>query len=112
MIAKPVNDAVEFGDALTAGGAALIGIRFRIRNKGRHPAVLCAADADAPGSARVIPITLDALRFRIDDEHRVVLVDEDAARPAELLPLIEELPILIEDLDPIVGTIGHEDPAL
>ena len=34
--------------------------------------------------------------------NRVVRVDEDAARPAKLSPLVEERPVLIEDLDAVV----------
>src|SRR5204863_7001626 len=42
---------------------------------------------------------------------RVVLVDVHAARPAKLLPLIDDPSVLIEDLDAVVPTVGHEDPS-
>ena len=42
----------------------------------------------------------------------VVPVDVDAARPAELLPLIEELAVLVEDLDAVVLAVADEQPPL
>ena len=41
-----------------------------------------------------------------------MLVDPDAARVAELRPLIEEAPVLIENLNAPVASIGDEEPAL
>ena len=51
------------------------------------------------------------LRFGVGHVDHVVLVDEDAARPAELRPLVDELAVLIEDLDPVVVAIADEQPA-
>ena len=45
--------------------------------------------------------------FGISHVNRVVLRDEDTARPAELFPLCQELSILIENLDPVVFPIPH-----
>src|SRR5262249_15223725 len=36
-------------------------------------------------------------------------VDEDAARAAELFPRCEELAVLIENLNPVVGAIANEE---
>src|SRR5262249_49935402 len=52
------------------------------------------------------------LRFRIRDIDHVVLVDEDAARAAELRPLGDELAILIKNLNAVVRAIPEEEPAL
>src|SRR5205085_1418047 len=48
------------------------------------------------------------VRFGVCGVQNVVLVDVYAARAAELPPLIDEVPILIEDLNPAVLTVRHE----
>src|SRR5262245_24798523 len=111
MIAERVDDPIELSDPLAAGRTAVIGIRFGIRNERVHLAVLRASDADAARAARIVAVALNALRLRVDHEDPIVLVDEDSTGAAELLPLVEELPILIEYLDAIVRTVGHEHPA-
>ena len=78
-----------------------------LRNEGRDLAVLDAADPDALLEARIGLVG----RCRVGDVDDVVLVDEDAARPAELLPLGEELAVLVEDLDAAVDAVGDEQPA-
>src|SRR6266849_2898207 len=70
-------------------------------------AVLGAADPDALLEARVGLV----VRLRVGDVENVVLVDPDAARPAELLPLGEELAVLVEDLEAAVGAVGDEQTA-
>src|SRR3989304_6083348 len=40
------------------------------------------------------------------------LFDVDPARPAELTPLLEEPPVAVENLDPVVAPIGDEQPSL
>ena len=47
-------------------------------------------------------------RLGVGDIEDIVLADEDAARPAELLPLVDEFPLLVEDLNPIVTPVRHE----
>ena len=37
-----------------------------------------------------------------------VPVDVDSARPAELPPLLEEIPVLVEDLDAAVAAVADE----
>src|SRR5712691_5757772 len=81
-----------------------------VRNEVFDAAVLRAADSDAALPAVVI--ARDRFRFRVRGVEVVVLVDVDAARPAELLPLIEEREVLIEDLDAIVVAIADEQPSL
>src|SRR5690242_17173054 len=49
-------------------------------------------------------------RLRIRDVEDVV-VDADAARPAELPPFGDERAARREDLDAVVGAITHEDPS-
>src|SRR5262249_32619685 len=43
--------------------------------------------------------------------NRVVVADEDTARASELLPGIDVIAILIEDLDAIVSSVADEDSA-
>ena len=50
--------------------------------------------------------------FRVGDVEVVVLVDEHAARPAELRPLLDELSALIEDLDAVAAAAADEEPPL
>src|ERR1043165_8194012 len=73
-----------------AGGGALL---HRVGGERRHPAIPGAADADAALPA--VMILRDGLRFRIRHVDVVLFVDVDAARPAELRPLSDELAVLI-----------------
>src|SRR6185369_10375551 len=50
--------------------------------------------------------------FGIRHIQHIVLVDEDAARPPELLPGGEEFPILIENRDAAVAAVRHEQTPL
>src|SRR5207302_8187484 len=53
----------------------------------------------------------DGLRLRIGDVDRVLLVDVDPARPAELLPFGLIGAVLIENLNAIVLAVADEQPA-
>ena len=53
----------------------------------------------------------DRLRFRIGHINHVILVDIDAARPAELRPLVDEIAVLIENLDAVVLPVTDQQPA-
>src|SRR5580704_12845681 len=94
--------------AVLVDGDALGHFRLRIGggDEGRHLAVLDAADADALVKRRVHFVA----RLRVGDVENVV-ADIDAARPAELLPFGDELSARIENLDPIVRTVGDVKPA-
>src|SRR5579871_161605 len=103
-----VDVALGIGcDAL--GGAGGGGVLIRVRNQSRHRAVPGAADADAalPGAVRLV----DRAGLRVGHVDDVVLVDVDAARPAELRPLVDEVSVLIEDLDTVVAAVAKEQPA-
>src|SRR6267378_2065686 len=91
------------------GGAGTGGVLVGIRNESRHLAVLGAADPDAalPVGARLV----DRARLRIRNIDDIVLVDVDAARAAELRPLVDEVAVLIEDLDAVVAAVAKEQPA-
>src|SRR2546427_12302202 len=97
------------GDAFGRARAAEIGTlaRFGIGDEVLHGAVFRAADSQAAPPA--IVVARDRLRFGIGDVNIVLLVDEDAARTAELLPLGDELAVLIEDLDAVVIAIADEE---
>src|SRR5258706_6312564 len=77
---------------------------FGFLDESGNLAVLGAADPDALLEARVGLVG----RLRVGDVDAVVLVDPDPARPAELLPLGEELAVLVEDLEAAVGAVGDE----
>src|SRR5712671_1990075 len=77
-----------------------------LQNEGHDLAVLDAADPDA-GLVRRI----EFVGRIVGHVENVVLVDEEAARTAELLPLQEILSVLVEDLNAVVGTVGNEEPA-
>src|SRR5258707_13192281 len=91
------------------GGAGAGGVLVGIRNESRHLAVLGAADPDAalPVGARLV----DRARLRIRHVDHVVLVDVDAARAAELRPLVDEVAVLIENLDAVVAAVAKKQPA-
>src|ERR1017187_8425628 len=83
----------------------------RIRDEGGHRAVFRAPHPDASFPAGVMTVALLAGGFGIGHIHHVVLVDEDSARAAELLPFVEKLTVLVEDLDPVVGAVADEQPS-
>src|SRR5213594_2963874 len=82
--------------------------RFGVLDERGDASVLRAADADA------LPDTCELVRagvgpgLGVGNVDRVVPGDEDAARAAELPPLVEELAVLIEDLDAVVLAIADE----
>src|SRR6516164_8368399 len=74
--------------ALSGAGAGRL--LHRIRNEGGDRSIACLADANAALPAVVI--LGNGFGFGIGDIDHIVLVDIDAARPAELRPLVEILP--------------------
>jgi hypothetical protein len=63
----------------------------------------------APGVLEAL--MLRHVGLRIGHLEYVVLVDEKAARTAELFPLAKKRAVRAEDIDTIVGSVGDEDPA-
>src|SRR5215813_99615 len=106
-----INDAIGIGrDALR--GATCTGTRAflygeRIGNERGHFPVLGAADIKPALEARILRV----VRFGIRCVQHIVLVDEDSARPTELLPFGKELAVLIEYLDAAVGAVSDEQAA-
>src|SRR4051812_18272768 len=99
--------------AVYIGGNALGGTRagclvHRIGDERRHQAVAHPAHADAAFPA--VMILRYRFRLRVGDVDDIVLVDEHSARPAELMPLIEEVPLLVEDLDTVVAAVTEKEP--
>src|SRR6266849_5646994 len=76
------------------------------QNEGHDLAVLDAADPDARLVRRI-----EFVGRIIGHVENVVLVDEQAARPAELLPLQEIFSVLVECLNAVIGTVRDEQPA-
>src|SRR5688500_16853328 len=65
--------------------------------------------ADAPNANAALPARIVARsRFRVRDVEDAVLVDVHIARPAELIPRVEVLSVLIEDLHTVVAAVGDE----
>ena len=95
---------IDIAGIVKAGGFQRTQI-LGLRNIGRDLAVLGAADADALLEAGIGLL----VGLRIRDIDHIVLVDGDAARPPELLPLGKEFAVLIENLEPVVGAVGDEE---
>src|SRR5690242_18801148 len=72
-----------------------------------------AAHPDAALTARIVGVLAGRIfRFRIRYVERVIAVDEDSARAAELFPGGEEFSVLIENRNTTVAAVGHEQPSL
>src|SRR5215213_4841785 len=95
---SPVNDSARVG-RYTLGRARVRRVLDRIGDERADRAVLRAADPDAalPGAR---PTVAHRAGLRISDVNVVLRVDVDPARTAELIPRVEELAVLIENLDP------------
>src|SRR6267143_3014151 len=88
---------------VACGASALFG-RGRVRNEGSDSPVLHLANSHAPFEARI----LRHVGFGIGNVENVVLVDEEAAWAAELLPFREEHAVRVKDLDTIIGSVSDE----
>src|SRR5262249_25506127 len=95
-----------YDDTFGRGGRFLLGAEGR--DEGGDPAILGAADANPGSDTRVV----FRVRLMIGYIKDVVAVDVGSARPAELLPLSDEISLLIEDLDAVVAAVADEDPSL
>src|ERR1035438_4684321 len=91
----------SFRSAVFDGGG------FHVFNESPDRSIFGAADADAFLNARLI----GAERFRIRNIHGVVFPDIDSTGPPPLHPCVEVSPVLVEDLDSIVGPVAHKEPA-
>src|SRR5262249_40293511 len=108
-----------FGHARPAG----VWVRTRIGDEVLNGAVSCAPYTTAPLDARIeavaalVPSVLSCVGtvvsgFRVGDVDQLILVDVHTARAAKLEPLSDKLPVLIENLDPVVLAITDEQPPL
>src|SRR3954470_12695276 len=84
--------------SVRVGRNALLRAVRSVRNERGDLAVAHAADTDAPGEAGIRLL----VGLGIGHVDCVVAIDEDAARPPELLPLLEITAVLVEDLDAVV----------
>ena len=87
-------------------GRVLVGLR--IRDEGRHPAGRRVADVDAAQPSLVAARVRLGVR-RVED---ILLVDEQPARPSELVPRLEVVPLLVEDLHAAVAAVADEEASL
>src|SRR3954462_8950280 len=85
--------------------------RFEILDECGDPPVFRAADANALLDPEQFVRASVGPRFRIRDVDGVVTGDENAARPPELTPLVEEPALLIENLNPVVFAIADKQTA-
>src|SRR5579863_4643528 len=76
-------------------------------NEEPHLAGLCAAYAEALSPARIVVV----VGLRIDGVQNVLSVDVKPADAAELIPGVEVLTFLIEDLDAAVTAVGCKEAA-
>src|SRR5262249_34130610 len=70
--------------------------------------ILGAADPNPLLKARVRFL----VRLRIGHVDRVVRINENTARAAELFPFSQELTVLVKNLDTAVPAVTHEYPSL
>src|SRR4051812_43101834 len=102
-----INHA-RFVDADSLGGARVRCHLDRIGDEKFHRSITRAADANA-ALPRALATVAHRPRLRVGDVDVVLRVDVDAARTAELIPGVEELAILVEDLDAIVAAVADEE---
>src|SRR6266478_148288 len=89
--------------AVARGASALFG-RGRVRNEGSDFTILHAANSHAPFESGI----LRHVGFGSGNVENVVLVDEEAAWAAELLPFPKEHAVRAEDLDTIIGSVSDK----
>src|SRR5262249_51940863 len=95
-------DADAFGAGMIRRG------RLAVLDERGDRAVLRAADADALPDALELVRARVRTRFRIGDVDRIVRGNRDAARSAELAPLVEQVAVLIENLDAVVLAVADK----
>src|SRR5437899_2804712 len=93
--------AVDIAGVIDGNGLEPVDLHG-LKNEGRNLAILHAADPDARLVGR-IGLVGRIVRY-VED---VILVDEQAARPTELLPLEQKLSILIKGLNAVVRAVGE-----
>src|SRR6185369_13037170 len=89
---------------LRAGAARVARIAPRVQDELGHPARGRVADPNAHFPTGV----LDVVGFGVRDDDAAVVVERDAARPAELRPAREPFAVLVEQLDAVVRAIRDE----
>src|SRR5688572_5318220 len=103
-----INVAVRIGGhAFRAARGGLVRSGLRIGNEGRDLAIARAADIN-PALPTGIAF---GVRLRVGHVNDVISIDENAARTAELLPFLQELAVLIEELNPVVRAVADEEAA-
>src|SRR6266403_851807 len=84
------------------------GLLDRIGVECRHDTITDSTDPNA--SLPAIMILCNRFRFGIGHVDDVILVNEDAARPAKLEPLVDVVALLVENLDTVIAAIGEKEP--
>src|SRR6185312_5470684 len=103
QILRPDFGAIDVSgrvDRHAFGGAGVGSLLDRVGDETDDLAVLQAAPADAALPA--IVIARNRLGFGIGDIKHVILGQPDAAGPAELVHLLDEIAVQVEDLDAVV----------
>jgi len=94
--------AVDGHELRTGAATRVTRIAPRVEDERAHPVGLYFADPDSHLEPRI----LEVVRLRIGVDPALV-VKGNTTRAAELRPLGDELSILVENLNPVVGTICH-----
>src|SRR6266480_2320615 len=103
------RELLKTGLAASACGIGSSRVGCGVGHEILYRTVFGAANANAAAAARIVPITgLAIARLGIGHVDHIVLIDVNAAGPAELLPFGDEMPILIKDLDAVVLAIADE----
>src|SRR2546426_878466 len=71
-----------------------------------------ASVSDVNAADKLVFVAGPVTRLRVGAVEHVIFIDGDSAQPAELFPLGDEVSLLVEDLDPMVSSVGNEQPAL
>src|SRR5260370_685195 len=104
--------------AVRVGGDTFRRREFRVGHRGRRDVVvnlsrLHAADTHPALAAWIVSILARRVfGFGIGHVESIILIDPDAARPAELFPRSEKFAVLIENVDAAVAAGGDEEASL
>ena len=81
---------------------------FVLRSGNGNEHLDAAVSGAADPNALLKPGVHLLVRLRVGYIDRVACVNENAARAAELLPLVQEFPVLVEDLNATVTAVADE----
>src|SRR5690606_41588435 len=96
------------GDPCTRHAVTRAAVRLPGRNEALDPGAIDVTDADT-----IAPVDVThRVGLGVDGVDHVLIGDEDVADPPVHIPGIEVVPLLIEDLDPVVPPVGDPEATL